>query len=213
MYTLNGLPPSYQAFKTYIRANLQPVNIDDFYALLCSEEVNLAAEAARENQALPSTDPQLALSASRGRGRFRSNRGRGRYNQTTPSPVQQAARPPGRNSNTYVECQICRKPGHSAFKCWHRANLQYQPVSSSAFVASSASETGDWVLDSGATSHLTSDFTQLQNPQNYTGAQQVQIGNGDMLPITHSGQGILPTPQRLEEQSNSSSWSLPSRPL
>ncbi|PKU72184.1 Retrovirus-related Pol polyprotein from transposon TNT 1-94 [Dendrobium catenatum] len=216
MYTLNGLPPAYQAFKTYIRTNLQPMNIDDFYAQLCSEELNLAAERARENQLLPSTDPQMALAASRGRGRFRSNRGHGRYIQSTSSPTQQntSFRSPGRSANsTYLECQICRKLGHSAFKCWHRSNLQYQPASSSAFVASSASETNDWVLDSGATSHLTPDFTQIQNPQQYMGSQQVQIGNGDMLPISHSGQGLLPTPHRLDEQSNSSPRSIPSRPL
>lgn len=29
-YTLNGLPPSYQAFKVVILTNLQPVSLDDF---------------------------------------------------------------------------------------------------------------------------------------------------------------------------------------
>lgn len=65
MYTLNGLPRAYQSFKTYIRANLQPINLDDFYALLYSEELNIVTEIARENQLPPSTDPQLALAASR----------------------------------------------------------------------------------------------------------------------------------------------------
>lgn len=44
LYTLNGLSSTYQAFKTTIRTNLQPIDLDDFYALLCSEEINLAAD-------------------------------------------------------------------------------------------------------------------------------------------------------------------------
>lgn len=37
-YTLNGLPSSYQDFKTSIRTNLQLLHLDDFYSLLCTEE-------------------------------------------------------------------------------------------------------------------------------------------------------------------------------
>ncbi|KAI0520293.1 hypothetical protein KFK09_007765 [Dendrobium nobile] len=47
MYTLNGLPSAYQGFKIAIRTNLNPISLDDFYALLCSEELNIAAESAR----------------------------------------------------------------------------------------------------------------------------------------------------------------------
>lgn len=35
-YTLNGLPASYNAFKTLIRTNLHPISLDDLYSLLCS---------------------------------------------------------------------------------------------------------------------------------------------------------------------------------
>lgn len=48
LYTLNGLPTTYQAFKTAIHTNLQPINLDDFYALLCREELNIATNLSRE---------------------------------------------------------------------------------------------------------------------------------------------------------------------
>lgn len=48
LYTLNGVPSGYQDFKTVIRTNLQPIGFDDFYALLCSEELNIAAELEKE---------------------------------------------------------------------------------------------------------------------------------------------------------------------
>ncbi|KAL0928117.1 hypothetical protein M5K25_002358 [Dendrobium thyrsiflorum] len=68
-YTLNGLPSTYQAFKTAIRTNLQPLSLDDLYTLLCSEELNLAHETTKELQSLQLSDNTMALTASRGRGR------------------------------------------------------------------------------------------------------------------------------------------------
>lgn len=40
LYALNSLPLSYQAFKTAIYTSLHPINLDDLYSLLCSEEIN-----------------------------------------------------------------------------------------------------------------------------------------------------------------------------
>lgn len=48
LYTLNGLPSNYQAFKTAIRKKLQPLSLDDLYTCLCSENLNLAHEAAKD---------------------------------------------------------------------------------------------------------------------------------------------------------------------
>ncbi|KAI0496279.1 hypothetical protein KFK09_022593 [Dendrobium nobile] len=47
-YILNGLPPSYQSFKTTIRSSLQPISLDDLYSLLRSEEVHQTTDVVRE---------------------------------------------------------------------------------------------------------------------------------------------------------------------
>lgn len=47
IYTLNSLPQSYNAFKTSIRMMLNPIDLDNIYSLLISEEINLQAEALR----------------------------------------------------------------------------------------------------------------------------------------------------------------------
>lgn len=52
----------------------------------------------------------------------------------------------------------------------------------------------DWILDLRATSHLTADTSQIHNAKAKVGPQQISIGNGELLSITNSGQGILPTP-------------------
>ncbi|KAL0928192.1 hypothetical protein M5K25_000062 [Dendrobium thyrsiflorum] len=74
LYTLNGLPPTYNAFKTYIRTMLNPISLEDLYSLLISEEINIQAESSRNNN-LP--NPNLALYSYRGSGR------RGRANSNT----------------------------------------------------------------------------------------------------------------------------------
>ncbi|PKU84004.1 Retrovirus-related Pol polyprotein from transposon TNT 1-94 [Dendrobium catenatum] len=63
-------------------------------------------------------------------------------------------------------------------------------------MATDALSSDDWFLDTGATSHLTSNLHHLQTPQPYSGSSQVQVGNGQLLPIANSGQGLLPTPSR-----------------
>ncbi|KAL0918373.1 hypothetical protein M5K25_010377 [Dendrobium thyrsiflorum] len=45
LYTLNSLPPSYNAFKTAIRTMLHPIDLDTIYSLLINEEINIQAEA------------------------------------------------------------------------------------------------------------------------------------------------------------------------
>lgn len=47
-YTLNGLLTTFQAFKSSICTNLQPISFSDFYALLCSEEINITNDVANE---------------------------------------------------------------------------------------------------------------------------------------------------------------------
>ncbi|PKU80705.1 Retrovirus-related Pol polyprotein from transposon TNT 1-94 [Dendrobium catenatum] len=187
LYTLNGLPATYQSFKTAIRTNLQPISLDDLYSLLCTEEQNLLQETIKELNATHLTDSTKALTATRGRGSGRNNRYRGRRGRGTRTTSGRGSNNPDRN----VTCQICFKLGHSASRCWHRSDLNYQ----SALIGTTESTAAtDWYLDSGASSHLTADPSHLSNPAPYSGNSQVIIGNGHHLPIQHTGNGILPTP-------------------
>ncbi|XP_020679061.1 uncharacterized protein LOC110097154 [Dendrobium catenatum] len=166
---------------------------------------NLAIEMPTQT----TTDTNFALQAvrgrSRGRGRFSYNQNRG---GRSPSPATRG----GRRPRSSVQCQICNRVGHSAFQCWYRTDLNYQPVQQ-AFLSADAPSSDDWFLDTGATSHLTSNLQHLQTPQTYTGSSQIQVGNGQLLPIANSGQGLLPTPSRCPDQSDSSPRSMSSRSL
>lgn len=67
IYILNGLPPSYQAFKTAIKTNLQLLSLDDFYLLLCSEEIIQASDASKQECTIQNA---LLTNCTHGRGRF-----------------------------------------------------------------------------------------------------------------------------------------------
>ncbi|KAI0496608.1 hypothetical protein KFK09_022928 [Dendrobium nobile] len=75
MYTINGLPPAYQAFITSIRTTLHPISLDDLYSLLLSEEIHIQTESLKN---LSMAETGTALYSYRGRGR----RGRGRSMQS-----------------------------------------------------------------------------------------------------------------------------------
>ena len=51
-----------------------------------------------------------------------------------------------------------------------------------------------WYLDSGASNHMTSSPTNLQNVVPYTGTLTIQTANGDYLPITSIGDTSSPLP-------------------
>ena len=53
----------------------------------------------------------------------------------------------------------------------------------------------EWYPDSGASAHITNDGSQLQSAQPYLGNDQVIVGNGDYLPISHIGSIPLHTPK------------------
>ncbi|PKU67628.1 Retrovirus-related Pol polyprotein from transposon TNT 1-94 [Dendrobium catenatum] len=99
LYILNGLPASYNSFKTEIRTSLQPISLDDLYSLLSSEEINLQHQLLQESHQSETT----ALFSNQ------SSNYRGCSNKSHTRPQQ--SRP---------VCQICGKIGHTAVNCWHR---------------------------------------------------------------------------------------------
>ena len=88
-------------------------------------------------------------------------------------------------------CQICRIEGHYADRC----NQRYARTDSSAHLAEafntscslSGPEAADWFLDTGASAHMTTDPSILDQSKNYMGKDSVIVGNGASLPITHTG--------------------------
>jgi hypothetical protein len=93
-------------------------------------------------------------------------------------------------------CQICGKNGHQALDCFHRMDFAYQgrhPPSQLAAMVAKTSSNGDqtWLADSAANNHITDDMNNLQISAPYQGGDEVAVGNGSGLSISHIGSFVI----------------------
>ncbi|KAI0523320.1 hypothetical protein KFK09_005715 [Dendrobium nobile] len=203
IHILNGLPSTYNSFKAAIRTYPLPMNLDNLYSLLCSEEINVNQELSKENSAVSSATALHAMSSIQSR-----NRPPRRFNKNRPTTVGNGPNHNNVTSNTPNPaspntarpiCQICNKVGHIALNCWHRSNPRFAPTNprtiSALLAQPNQSPSQDWIVDSGASNHLTPDLSNFQYQTPYHGQESVSIANGSQLPVAHSGQGLLPLPE------------------
>ena len=95
-------------------------------------------------------------------------------------------------------CQVCGKQGHSAKKCYNRFDLTYNQSSTSPHkqaLLTTHDWDNNWYADTGATHHITPDMANLNiKNKDYTGSDQVQVGNDQGLHISKTGNSHLHTP-------------------
>ncbi|CAN6581481.1 unnamed protein product [Malus baccata var. baccata] len=97
-----------------------------------------------------------------------------------------------------IFCQICGKKGHTALQCYHRNNYSYQgppppqtlnesPMGLSAQTSTTLQEAQSvhgfsnadaWVVDTGATHHMTANLDHINHVTPYNGEAKITIGNG-----------------------------------
>lgn len=216
---LSGLGKEYEAICTVIEHSMDVVpemSFEDAVFKLVTFEDKLKAY----NQATE-VNPHMAFNVGRG---YSNNRGRGGYNHrggyrgrgnnsysTRGRGFQQqfsgnrgrdnSSSGPGSNS-TRPTCQICGKYGHSAARCYSRYDQDYTVPENvhNAFTTMKLSDQEqsaglDWYPDSAASAHITNSSSQLSSSEPYLGNDQVIVGNGDYLPITHIGSVALHTTQ------------------
>lgn len=112
------------------------------------------------------------------------------------SPSHQPSQP----QHSKPTCQVCQKIGHVALQCYHRFDQAYQyepPRSMSTHYTNSQSLTDkEWYPDSAATNHIMSDFQNLNiSTDIYSGFDQIKVGDGTVLPITHFDDSFLSSSQ------------------
>ncbi|KAK9144280.1 hypothetical protein Sjap_004183 [Stephania japonica] len=68
------------------------------------------------------------------------------------------------------------------------------PQQQSSFIGTTSHcPDSSWYMDSGASSHITSDPSQLGNCTPYGGNDSLMVGNGTYLPITNTGSAFIPS--------------------
>lgn len=105
-----------------------------------------------------------------------------------------------------VSCQFCNFSGHETKECRKLAkflrdhqvvigsSIPSNNVSPTANVTTSRRTSSSWMFDSGASHHVTSDSASLPNLSEYGGPDEIVLGNGKPLSITHTGHTQLHTP-------------------
>lgn len=132
-----------------------------------------------------------------------------KQNQTTQTWRPQNNRGP----RPYLgKCQICGVQGHSAKRCHQLQSMapkfgQSQPLllrppypptpwlpwANLTSTTPNSVVHNPWVLDSGVTHHITLDLNNLAHHQPYHGGEEVLIGDGSGLKISHTAFVSLPS--------------------
>ncbi|KAE8674326.1 hypothetical protein F3Y22_tig00111758pilonHSYRG00069 [Hibiscus syriacus] len=116
-------------------------------------------------------------------------------------------------------CQWCSTQGHVVFRCplfrkqfshvqpppRPNNSSQYRPPSprkAQANVATTYPSNTTWLLDSGASHHVTTDISNLALHSPYDGIDEIMISDGSRLPISHTGSISLTTPSHSFSISN-----------
>ncbi|CAA7035663.1 unnamed protein product [Microthlaspi erraticum] len=148
---------------------------------------------------------------NRGGHNRNNNHHRNNNNNQTWQQQQFQTRPDSNAPRGYQgRCQICGVYGHSARRC---SQIQLPSGASGAqprpqqpysapwqpranMVQAPSYPASNWLLDSGATHHLTTDLNNLSLHQPYHGGEEVTIADGSALHISHTGSSKLLTPSR-----------------
>ncbi|GKV09943.1 hypothetical protein SLEP1_g21378 [Rubroshorea leprosula] len=95
---------------------------------------------------------------------------------------------------TPVICQWCLQPNHQARDCPSIPRTSQQLSYPQTFIADNASTaSGDssCYFDSGAAVHVLKNSGHLSSSIPYTSCESIQVGNGQLLPVSHIGHSML----------------------
>lgn len=211
---LESLDSSYQGIIEAVNVRDTPISFPELMEKLIQRELVI------KNQPIISSLPVIAHATSsrpiHTQQNYTTNNGHPhRTYQHTPKPYTRNSLPNQAGPKPFLgRCQWCHTKGHSLQKCHvflekhpsvrppptpHYSSTQPQ---AHAAQFSATNNSTQWLLDSGASHHVTQDLSNLSLHHPYDGTEEIVIGDGSGLPITHSGFTSLSTPSKSLSLSN-----------
>jgi hypothetical protein len=103
-----------------------------------------------------------------------------------------SGRPNNSNRRYQPKCQLCDQLGHTAKTC---PQFNSQNVSVNCATTSTGKDK-TWLLDSAASHNITGDLSNLSIHSEYDGTDEVILGDGSGLAVSHVGSLALHSPSR-----------------
>lgn len=121
-HILNGLGYDYNPFVSAMLGRLDPVPLSDLYSQLMAYDLRMEMYQGEAQYQSSANAAGRGRGGSRGRG---NNRGRGRSSGNGSGGSgrrsnNNGANVPKKGQNVKPVCQICKREGHEAPRCWYR---------------------------------------------------------------------------------------------
>ncbi|XP_021652318.2 retrovirus-related Pol polyprotein from transposon RE1 isoform X2 [Hevea brasiliensis] len=197
---LSGLGPEYKEISAAIWARDSPISFEELFDKLSDHELFLKHEELKKplatitanlTQQTPRSQPPSNQSNKKRWGNQQSSHYDSQNSSPRPfSSTQNQSHqiqsfnprqpfgwrphfPP--HSHGRIQCQLCDKFGHIAKTCRSRPPKNPQAYFAAKLPTSSLTP---WVLDTGASHHITTDHQNLNNLYKYASTDEVTMGDG-----------------------------------
>ena len=192
LYILNGLGPEFREIAAPIRARETSLKFEKIHDLLVGHESYLRR---LENQSAATFVPTANYSHRQG----------GAPGQHKPSPKSSSNRTRSNNGHHRngplnsgqrkyrPKCQWCDQVGHTAKNCPKMSSVDF----TANCATSSQGKNQKWLVDSAASHNMTTDLSNLSINSEYDGTDEVVIGDGSGLPVSHIGSLSLASSNRV----------------
>ncbi|XP_070677804.1 uncharacterized protein [Malus domestica] len=176
LHVLNGVGPAFKEIVAVVRASDTSISFENLYDKLIEHETFLQRDAPPA-----AITPMTALVAQAPRSFQRDFRATQASQQRPTNTTYNSNRANHHNSNHHRSttgyrcfCQWCGTQGHSA-KCCPQLSSAPPTVNHTTIRPSTSSP---WLLNSGASHHVTFDSRNIPDSTTYDGPDQIVIGNG-----------------------------------
>ncbi|KAH0695610.1 hypothetical protein KY284_015664 [Solanum tuberosum] len=170
---LSGLGLEFREISVAIRARDTAISYEELFEKLLDFELFLRHEDAKK---LPSTITAAVATPTK----FNSNNRNNRRQTNNSQQWHQNSRPStppqwqsNSNPNGVTRCQICNRIGHTANVCRSKSHNHFEAKAN--YAAGFTADTNPWIVDSGATYHIT---TEPHNLHPYHGNEDVSMRDG-----------------------------------